>query len=97
MRNFRGSDSPQYFGGGTALYSGGHGASCKMSAKGHLLSTLPCVCLHNYYGPSVEAHAIVATAAEALALRVHALSVEGPLLLTAVLLRLLFPTQFVVA
>jgi hypothetical protein len=47
--------------------------------------------------PSVEAHAIVATAAEALALRVHALSVEGPLLLTAVLLRLLFPTQFVAA
>jgi hypothetical protein len=37
MRNFRRSDSPWYFGGGAALCWGRHGASCKLSASGHLL------------------------------------------------------------
>jgi hypothetical protein len=36
IRNFRGSDSPKYFGGGATLYWVGHGASCKLSARGHL-------------------------------------------------------------
>jgi hypothetical protein len=45
--------------------------------------------------PGAEADAVVAAAAEALALRAHALVGEGPLLLTVVLLGLLFPAQFI--
>jgi hypothetical protein len=47
--------------------------------------------------PSAEADAVVVAAAEDLALRALALADEGPLLLTAALLVLLFPTQFAIA
>jgi hypothetical protein len=47
--------------------------------------------------PGVEADAVVVAAAEDLALRALALADEGPLLLTAALLVLLFPTQFAIA
>jgi hypothetical protein len=43
IRNFRGLDSPYYFGRGVALYWVGHGASYKLSARGHLMSMLPCL------------------------------------------------------
>jgi hypothetical protein len=38
IKNFWGSDSPYYFGGVVALYWADHGASCKLSARGHLVS-----------------------------------------------------------
>jgi hypothetical protein len=47
--------------------------------------------------PGAEADAVVVAAAEDLALRALALADEGPLLLTAALLVLLFPTQFAIA
>jgi hypothetical protein len=43
IKNFRGSDSPYYFGGGAALYYVSHGASWKLSARGHLMSMLLCL------------------------------------------------------
>jgi hypothetical protein len=47
--------------------------------------------------PSVEVDAVVAAAAEALALRALALADECPLLLAVALFELLFPTQFATA
>jgi hypothetical protein len=43
IKNFLGSDSPYYFGGGATLYWVGHGASCKLSARVNLMSMLPCL------------------------------------------------------
>jgi hypothetical protein len=42
MRNLCGSKSLKYFDRGAALYWGGQGASCRMSASGHMLSMVPC-------------------------------------------------------
>jgi hypothetical protein len=47
--------------------------------------------------PGVEVDAVVAAAAEALALRALALADECPLLLAVALFELLFPTQFATA
>jgi hypothetical protein len=76
-------------------------------AMGLAISCLPwCTCCRQYLViislatavfPGAEANAVVAAAAEALALRAHALADEGPLLLTTALLGLLFPVQFVAA
>jgi hypothetical protein len=46
---------------------------------------------------SVDAAEVVVVVAKALAFRVPTLTGEGPLLLTAALLELLFPAQFVAA
>jgi hypothetical protein len=43
IKNFSGLDSPLYFGGGANLYWVGHGASYKLSARGHLVLMLPCL------------------------------------------------------
>jgi hypothetical protein len=82
----------------TALYCDGHAANCRLSAKGHLLSTLPYACLHNCVVlAGAEAAEVVPTTVEALALRVLVLVGEGPLLLTTALLGLSFLVQSVAA
>jgi hypothetical protein len=98
MRNFHGSDSPYYFGGGAALYCGGHGASCKLSTRGTCYRCYPVLSSTTVVACSgAEAVVVGVAAVKAIALGVHALADEGFLLLATTLLGLLFLIQTIVA